>query len=105
MKGHNSPVKCCITIISDSSVTPRRYLIMTLCHDVFLIPRLLIFSYRQQSAPSEAGNTSAEVVLNLHMNCLSLCPYESEPRVRMGAQVGCHRHYRSGEGKQPQVLS
>ena len=69
---------------------------MTLCHDVFLIPRLLIFSYKQMPAPSEAGNTSAESRPQLPHSSLSLCPYESEPHVRMGAQAGCHCHYRSG---------
>ena len=48
---------------------------MTMRHDVFLIPRLLIFSYKHTPAPSEAGNTSAEGRPQPSHSSLSLCPY------------------------------
>ena len=71
---------------------------MTMRHDVFLIPRLLIFSYKHTPAPSEAGNTSAEGRPQPSHSSLSLCPYGVRAARADGAQAGCHCHNRSGKG-------
>ena len=48
--------------------------------------------------PPKPGTHQPKVVLDLHVAlCLSALT-ESEPHVRTGAQVSCHRHYRSGVG-------
>ena len=48
--------------------------------------------------PPKPGTHQLKVVLDLHIAlCLSALT-ESEPHVRTGAQVSCHRHYRSGMG-------
>ena len=71
------------------------YFTVTSCNGIFLNQRPRIIS-RRFWRPPRWGARKPNRVLAVHADpCLSALT-GSEPLVRTGAQVGCHRHYRSG---------